>query len=77
MTFQSSSISSWELAKPADTYTYMPLSYWSWSCLPEGGTIAGCGIPVGCIPDGPSMREWGNLEEEADRRRESRKEVEC
>lgn len=28
------------------------------------------------MPDGPSMREWGNLEEEADRRSESREEPE-
>lgn len=44
-----------------NTYTYMPLSYWSCSCLPEWGTMAGWGIPVGCMPDGPSIREWGNL----------------
>lgn len=42
----------------------MLLSYWSWSCLPVGGTMAGWGIPVGCMPDGPSISEWGNLEEE-------------
>lgn len=25
--------------------------------------MAGWGIPVGCMPDGPSIREWGNLTE--------------
>lgn len=45
------------------SYPYMPLSYWSCSCLPVGGTMAGWGIPVGCMPDGPSIREWGNLVE--------------
>lgn len=39
-----------------NTYKYMPLSYWSCSCLPVGGTMAGWGMPVGCMPDGPSMR---------------------
>lgn len=38
------------------TYKYMPLSYCSCSCLPVGGTMAGWGIPVGCMPDGPSIR---------------------
>lgn len=23
--------------------------------------MAGCGIPVGCIPDDPTIREWENL----------------
>jgi len=45
------------------TYMYMPRSYWSYSCLPVWGTMAGWGIPVGCMPDGPSIREWGNLVE--------------
>lgn len=26
--------------------------------------MAGWGIPVGCMPVGPSIREWGNLTEE-------------
>lgn len=26
--------------------------------------MAGWGIPVGCMPDGPSIREWENLVEE-------------
>lgn len=52
---------------------YMPLSYCSCSCLPVGGTMAGWGIPVGCMPDGPSMREWGNLVEVERNRREERK----
>lgn len=43
------------------TYTYMLLSYCSCSCLPVGGTMAGWGIPVGCMPDGPSISEWENL----------------
>lgn len=25
--------------------------------------MAGWGIPVGCMPEGPSIREWGNLME--------------
>lgn len=40
--------------------------------MPVGGTIAGWGIPVGCMPVGPSIREWGNLTE-VTRVREDRK----
>lgn len=32
--------------------------------------MAGWGIPVGCMPVGPSIREWGNLKTQGWRRTE-------
>ena len=47
------------ILKRAPSYACMEELMWSpcGSCLMAGLTMAGWGIPVGCIPDGPSIRE--------------------
>lgn len=54
--FENMEVRTWISVSNIHTYKYMPLSYCSCSCLPVGGTMAGWGIPVGCMPDGPSIR---------------------